>query len=52
MAIIPMKTAGLKVSIEEEWVSYSYELKGRALVVKYLKITEILADFVFVIFPL
>ena len=51
IAIAPLETDGLKLAIENGWVSYSYGSKVEAPVVKYSKTAEVPAEFVTVITP-
>jgi uncharacterized heparinase superfamily protein len=49
IAIAPLLTDGLKLAIENGWVSYSYGTKVEAPIVKYSKTAEVPAEFVTVI---
>jgi uncharacterized heparinase superfamily protein len=49
IAIAPLETEGLKLAIENGWVSYSYGQKVEAPIVKYSKTAEVPAEFVTVI---
>jgi hypothetical protein len=49
IAIMPLETDGLKLAIENGWVSYSYGQKVEAPIVKYSKTAEVPAEFVTVI---
>lgn len=51
IAIIPMRTEGLKVSIEEGWVSCSYGKKIKTSVVKYSKIAGRSLEFLTLLYP-
>lgn len=51
IVIVPMETKGLKVSIQEGWVSYSYGEKVTALVIRYSRTTRTPVQFVTVIYP-
>jgi uncharacterized heparinase superfamily protein len=46
IAIMPLETDGLKLAIENGWVSYSYGRKVEAPIVKYSKTAEVPAEFV------
>jgi uncharacterized heparinase superfamily protein len=46
IAIAPLETDGLKLAIENGWVSYSYGQKVEAPIVKYSKTAEVPAEFV------
>jgi uncharacterized heparinase superfamily protein len=46
IAIVPLETDGLKLAIENGWVSYSYGTKVEAPIVKYSKTAEVPAEFV------
>jgi uncharacterized heparinase superfamily protein len=51
IAIAPLETDGLKLAIENGWVSYSYGQKVEAPIVKYSKTAEVPAEFVTCIAP-
>ena len=51
IVIVPMETEGLKLSIQEGSVSYSYGEKVTALVTRYSKIARTPVQFVTVIYP-
>lgn len=51
IVIVPMETEGLKVSIQEGWVSYSYGETVTALVIRYSKTTRSPVQFVTLIYP-
>ena len=51
IVIVPMETEGLKVSIQEGRVSYSYGEKVTALVIRYSKTARTPAQFMTVIYP-
>jgi len=44
--IVPLETEGIKMEIENGWVSYSYGRKVEAPIVKYSKTAEVPAEFV------
>jgi len=46
IAIAPLETDGLKLAIENGWVSYSYGTKVEAPIVKYSKTAEVPAELV------
>jgi uncharacterized heparinase superfamily protein len=46
IAIAPLETDGLKLAIENGWVSYSYGQKVEAPIVKYSKTAEVPTEFV------
>ena len=46
IAIAPLETDGLKLAIENGWVSHSYGTKVEAPIVKYSKTAEVPAEFV------
>ena len=46
IAIAPLETEGLKMAIENGWVSYGYGQKVEAPIVKYTKTAEVPAEFV------
>jgi hypothetical protein len=49
IVIVPLETEGIKMKIENGWISYSYGKKVEAPIVKYSKIVEVPAEFVIVI---
>ena len=49
IVITPLETDGLRLAIENGWVSYSYGKKVEAPIVKYSKTAEVPAEFVTVI---
>ena len=51
ITIMPMETEGLKISVEDGWISYSYGTKVEAPVVKYSKGANVPVDFVTVLYP-
>ena len=51
IAIIPMRTEGLKVSIEEGWVSYSYGKKIKMSVAKYSKVARRSLELLTLLYP-
>ena len=51
IVIVPMETEGLKVSIQEEGVSFGYGEKVTAPVIRYSKTTRTPVQFVSVIYP-
>lgn len=50
--VIPMETDGLKFSLNECWVSYSYGKKITAYVLRYSKIGQVPIVFMTVIYPI
>lgn len=50
IAIAPLETDGLKMAIENGWVSYSYGKKVEAPIVKYSKKAEVPVEFVTAIY--
>ena len=46
IAIVPLETEGIKMAIENGWVSYNYGTKVEAPIVKYSKTAEVPAEFV------
>jgi hypothetical protein len=46
IAIAPLETDGLKLAIENGWVSYSYGQKVEAPIIKYSKTAEVPTEFV------
>ena len=46
IAIVPLEIDGLKLAIENGWVSYSYGTKVEAPIVKYSKTAEVPTEFV------
>ena len=51
ITIMPMETEGLKISVEDGWISYSYGTKVEAPVVKYSKGANVPVDFVTALYP-
>ncbi len=49
IVIVPLETEGIKMEIENGWISYSYGKKVEAPIVKYSKVVEVPAEFVTVI---
>lgn len=49
--IIPAKTHGLEISIENGWISHSYGIKIEAPIVRYSKTTDVPTSFTVFLYP-